>query len=562
MLLVAICLGASLTVPPSGVRGEDPQADGRRTHRTQRAVYRSPQIGSAPATDSAAQRAPQPPPPDFSDYVDPRVEQLVPAVVTVGYQSDDSAEQGETVLETAPRSTGSQSAGSQSTGSPPRAAPQGSPQEMMPAPQPPGETVHQDPVPFYQGSGHAVGCGCGQCAAAGDTISGCDARGVRYGLFGGLLDACGWGTAGCDSWACDAAGCDSCGPCGPLPIGAMLNDQWFGSAEWMLWVRRGSEFPVLAVDPTGDPDVTLFGGADRYGEEGVSGGRFTLGLWLDPRHRQSLVGRFWGAGRETYGANFASANFDAVSIPINDPVTGPDTFDIINNAPAGANEFLNIELESEAYGADVSLRQVLRRGLGGRIEFLYGYQFFRLNEELAMHSRAVLAPGAGNTTDLVTDQFDIANEFHGGQLGIHLDYREGRWMFDGLFKLGLGNVRRSANLSFRGTRTDNNNPANSTPIDAGYLVNDANAGGGSTDSFAVMPEIGLQLGYRLNRYTDFTIGYSYLAVTDVLQAANTVSTTVDTTFNLPNDPPAAPVRSFTHDDYWLHGLNLGVRFNY
>lgn len=518
--------------------------------RSARGTYQPPQLPARPQSRSNAdngaavtRQTPPQPAADLSDYADETTDTLVPPVVTVGYQAD------------APESSS----------------------VLQPVQPHAGKTVemhetHVGPHTTYEGThthgshteawSHNAGCDCGTCdgLAACDAPGNCDALPGRYGPLGGLSGLSrwsfnDWNNVGCDSGACDSLGCGDCGTCysctriGLLPLSAILHERWFGGAEWVLWVRRGNEFPVVAVDPTGGANTPLFGGNGRYGEDGVSGGRFTVGLWLDNCRRQSLVARMWGTGTEDLGANFSAANVNALSIPFTDQNNTPQLFDIINGDPAAANEFMNITYESEAYGADVSLRNLWVSGLGGRIEFLYGYQFFRLNEAFDMNSRAVLPPPA-DTTDLVTDRFDVANEFHGGQLGLHMNYREGRWMFDGLFKLGLGNLRRTADLSFSGTR-------NGTPIEAGYLVNSANAGAGSTDSFAVMPEIGLKLGYCVNRYTDFTIGYSYLSVSDVLQVSDTINTVVDT-----SDTPTAPTRNFTHGDYWLHGVNIGLTFNY
>jgi len=188
---------------------------------------------------------------------------------------------------------------------------------------------------------------------------------------------------------------------------------------------------------------------------------------------------------------------------------------------------------------------------------MYGYQFFRLNESLSMRSQAVALLPPPLTTTSISDTFDISNEFHGGNVGLAMHYRELRWSFNGLFKVGIGAINRQADLNFAGT--DNTQGGGGpTPTTEGYLINAANAGSGSDSTFAVIPEISLGLGYQLNRYTDFTFGYNYLMVSDVLQVDGAINTTVDIT----NVPPTAPTRNFSYGDYWMHGVHVGVNFNY
>ncbi len=351
---------------------------------------------------------------------------------------------------------------------------------------------------------------------------------------------------GCDGGGC-SMGCDSCGDSACAPLPRLSNNQWFGSAEWLMWYRRGQNLPVLASQTLATP---LFGG-ERLGEQGESGGRFSVGRWLDRQETQGIAFRFWGANKENFGFSAAGNSPITIARPFNNNATQQV---IINPLLPDPSEFLNIQLQSEVYGGDVSLKRLWFRGLGGRVDLLYGYQFFRLNESLGINSRAVLAAAEipPNSSIDMQELFDVKNEFHGGHLGISTHYGEGRWVVDGQFKLGLGSLKRTAALTAMSTSTIP--PAIPVITQEGLLITASNRGTTSDSTFAVSPELNLNLGYRLNRNMDFTVGYTYLSMSDVLQVWRTVDTTVNGT--------TRPARNFSHDNYWVQGLNLGVTFNY
>lgn len=457
-------------------------------------------------------------------------------VQTVAYQEAASAPQAaETTTPSAPQPTPIPES---------IAAPQ--PIPMMGPP--PGEIIYES-MPSHRQSrrfgsgGFAIdsefvpssSCGCDGtstcdgCASSCDTIGGCDSIG-----WGGGCDGCG----GC--WDC-RVGC--------LALPRLFNDCWFGSAEYILWTRRGQQFPVLAaqLNAAGNAVVApLFGGNGRVGEDSESGGRFTIGRWLDSRRNQSIVGRFWALAEEDFGFSANQTSAVNIGIPFTQAPATPNVYSIIT-ANQNAGEFLNINYQSEVLGADVSLRQAWVKGLGGRIDFLYGYQFFRLNESLTIDGRSDELVGIRNAADF----FDVENEFHGGQLGIAMNYRENRWTFDGLFKVALGSLNRRVALD---STTDV-----LAPPAGGYFIYPTNEGASSDSTFAVMPEINLQLGYAYSRNVNFTVGYSYLMVSDVIQVAGTIDTTVDTAIG---QPTGRPTRNFRANDYWMHGVNFGLTFNY
>lgn len=405
------------------------------------------------------------------------------------------------------------------------------PKPPVPEPVPAGDVVYESvPAPYQDFGTVSSHCDSG----AGCCDSGCDSLGCDS--LGSYLNGPTCGIESC-------SGCDGCaGGRACIPFPSLFDRQWFGSAEWLMWYREGQSFPTLAQTAAG---ASLFGG--NIGEEGESGGRFTVGRWLDRRQTQSFDVRFWGVGEETHSFNATPANNPSVVRPFNG---AGSPLVIINNTTA-PTEFLRIGFDSEIYGADVSLKQLWVRGLGGRVDFIYGYQYFRLAESLGIQTRAVTDFPASSQE--ISELFAATNNFHGGHFGLQTNYREGRWIFDGRFKLGLGSINREGLIQGVTVNQIGANPP--ATLTEGLLATNSNIGTESNSTFAFAPEVNLTLGYRLNRNMDFTVGYTYFGMTDALQAWQMIDTTVDAA-------NGRPARNFRYNDYWVQGLSLGVAFNY
>ncbi len=380
-------------------------------------------------------------------------------------------------------------------------------------------------------------------------------------------DAMPGGLPGCGleggSWSEPVCGFENCGGCGMcsnqgcIPLPRLCADQWFGSAEWLLWYRRGQSYPVLAATArSGNTPGTILFGGERVGESDESGLRLTIGHWLDDARCRSLLVRLWAVDDEE--VNFGVTGADGLTVvrPFLDVSTSPATAGEYVAVRPGTQDFLNIGFQSELSGGDASLRQLWGRGLGGRIDFLYGYQYLRLDENLTINSRTA---GPANSTQWLTDEFDVENEFHGAQLGLAIHYDERCWSFDALAKLGFGSMQRRGNLT--GT-TITRVGADEDIENQGLLVRATNDGATGDGTFAVAPEVAVGLGWQLNRHVNVTFGYSFLMVTDALQTWRTIDDDLAVNLDDPPVDPARPSRTFSYNDYWVQGMQFGLNYNY
>lgn len=383
-------------------------------------------------------------------------------------------------------------------------------------------------------------------------------------------DSCG----GCDTLSCDSMCCDGvdCG-CGDWLKEALCfnTDRWFGGAELLLMWRKGDRLPPLVTtgpdtDPDtagelGQPGTVILAGDGRVLKDLTAGGRFTLGYWLDHRQCQGLAGRIWFAGKES--TSFG-ANQDQI------PVLARPFLNVSDNQAAAQNTLLvafpirstgaiSVRGSSEVFGADISVRQFMYGKFGGTIDLVYGYQYMRLKESLAISSTSTSlvddVPPL-NSVISVNDQFDTSNDFHGGQLGIATRYRERCWSFNTLLKFGFGALRRTANRSGSTvTMVDGD-----TAFDPnGLLVRSTNSGKHTDNTFGWVPELDATLGYQFSRHLDATFGYHIIAMTDALQASGAIDPNLAVNLSDPPTGQQRPTSALRYDTFYVQGIHFGLQ---
>ncbi len=422
---------------------------------------------------------------------------------------------------------------------------------------------------------HDATCdGCGQCDGYGCDSVGCDS--VGCGVFG--CDSCGSGDAYCDTLGCDSMGCCSQPWYRHWSNGSLCfrRDRWFGGIEYLMMWRRGDGLPALVTTDTSttpDPDTAgelgqantlVLVGQDRIMQRLGSGARLTIGTWLDDRQCISLVGRGWYGGQKNYAYD---QNQDQTSILARPFLNVSDDQDPAQDTlliafPTRATGAVHVEADSEAFGADVSLRQFLYSDLGVTFDFLYGYQFVRVNERLGISNTSTsldedFAPVGAVLS--VADQFSVSNEFHGGQVGLATNYRERCWSFNCLAKVGFGSLARKAARSGRSVTTIDDATA---VDDVGLLVRSTNSGTVTDHTFGWVPELDVSLGWQRFAGWDLTFGYHILALTDALQASGAIDPNL--AVNL-SDPPLGqqrPTDSLQYRTYYLQGIHFGLQHVY
>jgi hypothetical protein len=165
------------------------------------------------------------------------------------------------------------------------------------------------------------------------------------------------------------------------------------------------------------------------------------------------------------------------------------------------------------------------------------------------------------------DNFSVKNQFYGGQLGLVGELHCGRWSFDWFTKVALGNTTQTVDINGAQTLVVAGVPAASAA--SGLLAQGTNSGHFTNNTFSVVPEVGINLGWQATQHLKLYCGYNFLYWTDVLR----VGDQVDTTLNVPSRPgplllqrqpanPARPAVLFNNSDFWAQGVNFGLQFTW
>ena len=104
----------------------------------------------------------------------------------------------------------------------------------------------------------------------------------------------------------------------------------------------------------------------------------------------------------------------------------------------------------------------------------------------------------------------------------------------------------------------------------GYFAQPTNMGNHTRTAFAVLPEIGLNVGYEVTPWMNIFLGYTFLYTNNVVRPGNQIDRGINPTQNAsftdtPFTPLVGPARpAFTDNgsSFWAQGLNAGVLFRF
>jgi len=306
---------------------------------------------------------------------------------------------------------------------------------------------------------------------------------------------------------------------------------------------------LVRSDEIGIPgSVDYFGGTQDWNQS-VQGIRGEFGWQFGSGMCDTLQFRFFDAGAQSLTFDSPVAGVPSIVRPYQTPVPLAQSAVSVKE-PGISNGAVLAHGTSDVYGGDLLFRRIWKQSCDTKTEWLAGYQQARLNDSIDVHS-TTFPIGTTNRLEL-RDQFRTNNAFHGAALGVSRMITSPRWSLQGMFKLGLGNMERTVTIS--GFQRVNN----AVPTTNGLLARSTNNGLYQTDTFVVLPEANVTVGYRLTQHLEATLGYNYLGLPKVARAGEQI----DTVSNLDNVNPARPAFSLQESNYSLHSLNYGLQYRY
>ena len=403
---------------------------------------------------------------------------------------------------------------------------------------------------------------------------------------GGMGDIEGYDDGGPACTQCGGCGHGSCsrcchGYCGPA--GCI----WV-RGEYLYWFTEGMHVPPLVTTgPSlsqpgyiGSPGTTILFGGNQVDGAGRSGGRITFGTWLDSCHKVGLEAYFFGLGTANAGYSALSFGNPILSRPFFDtrPTLGNENVELVA-APgeligqvtastytrfqgAGACAIFNLCCGSRCYSN--SCLPCLNGPGGSRLDLLLGYRYLNLRDGVSVNENLYSVNPNLPGTFSIFDSFTTQNQFHGFEIGTRAVAYRGAWSLELLSTLSLGVNIQNASVNGSTTTTQN---GTSTTYPGGLLALSSNIGNYKQNQFAVVPELGANLGYQLTPRLRALVGYTFLYWTGVARAGDQIDTSVNSTL-LPNSPtgPAGDTRHpmFVWQDtnFWAQGISAGLDYRW
>ena len=352
----------------------------------------------------------------------------------------------------------------------------------------------------------------------------------------------------------------------------MLSDRLWGRAEYLLWWTQGSYTPPLVTTGSvasagvlGHPETRVLLGGTELNTGVRSGGRVTLGYWFDIDQHVGVEANYLGIGKVTARYRANSDGDPLLARPFFNIVTGVEDSHVFAFAPFLQGR-VAVDASSEFHSAGVWLRRALfvqrDARIDGfdsreyRVDFLLGYRFCRLNEDLRISETL---EAAGPTVIDSFDLFDTENTFHGAELGVSTEFRYFRWSLELLMKLALGNTHTQVFIDGSTATAVGGGAPTTDP--GGLLALSTNMGTYSQDNFAVMPEFGVTLGYDITPRLRATFGYTFLYWSRVARPGDQIDRDLNPSFIPNNGPPVGaprPAFAFVANDFWAQGMNFGL----
>lgn len=352
----------------------------------------------------------------------------------------------------------------------------------------------------------------------------------------------------------------------------------WASAEYLLWWIEGQRVPPLvttgpveSAGVLGAPGTTvLFGGKDVE-DDAHSGGRFSIGTWLNECQTIGLEASYFFLG--TRGTEFTAGGSGlpgspVIARPTVNGITGGETAELVN-FPGAESGTIHVSTSSRLQGVEVNALGNICCACCYSIDLLGGFRYLELREGIGIAENILVNPSVptiGGTTFSVMDQFDTRNQFYGGQLGVRAEYRWGKLFADLAGGAALGTNHEEIDIHGTTVITPPGGPR--TTLAGGILALPTNSGHFSRDRFAVVPELDVLIGYQVTPRIRVFVGYGLLYGINFARPGDIIDRTVNLT-QIPSTAgpgtlvgPARPALVLRDTSFWAQGVSLGVEVRY
>ncbi|MDA1049175.1 MAG: BBP7 family outer membrane beta-barrel protein [Planctomycetota bacterium] len=351
-------------------------------------------------------------------------------------------------------------------------------------------------------------------------------------------------------------------------------------AEYLLWLTDSLRTPALV---TTSPTATAQPMAGVLGEAGTSV-LYGLGsINNDPHSGLRLRGGFWwdeaskiGIEAEYFALDEQSSQYQATST--GDPIIARPFFDIVNGQESAdlvafpnvirgsiqATALTNLQsgglwmrFDPHGTGSPCEARS------GRKLDWVLGYRYMKLEDDIGIRDDLVSLDTANPGSFINEDGFTTDNKFHGVEVGAVYEADRGPLFIEALSKIAVGNNHQVANITGSSEITQ---LGMTTTFPGGVLAQRTNIGRYSRDELALIPQLGVTLGWRVTRRFTLTAGYTLVYFSNVVRAGDQISTDVNPNLfpveAIPFSGALRPEFAWRESDFWAQGLTFGGDFRW
>ena len=356
----------------------------------------------------------------------------------------------------------------------------------------------------------------------------------------------------------------------PATMGS--DSRWSVSAELLYaWFKQSpTPVPIITDSYLDDPTVNVLLGGGSVDTNPNAGFRLTGAYRVDSRVGVEVSG-FYIPSRSTSSSVSSTGLPGSIDLylPFFDVTRGEENVTEISYWPVYRGS-AQATLRNNLGGGELNLTWTLPPQDGMRIDLLGGFRYLQLRESYTINTSSPYNPP--NPADIwnTTDSFDARNRFYGLQVGARLAYDQGPWVGTVNAKVALGTMQQRVSVNGYLETNDYTDYGPTQIYPGGYFALPTNFGDHSRDTFAVVPEIAFNLGYRITPQATVYLGYSLLYASDVARPGDQINRNINPTMTVSwgNDPPVKPVGpaqptfAFNTSDFWAQSLSIGVAYRF
>jgi Putative beta barrel porin-7 (BBP7) len=343
-------------------------------------------------------------------------------------------------------------------------------------------------------------------------------------------------------------------------------------AEVLVWWYKSSPTPVPIITDGvyGGPNTKVLLGGGEQDTNPNTGFRLAGSYAIDSRW--GIDGNFFYIPTRSTSRSVASsgtAESIDLLLPYFDVTRNRENVTEVSFSPAYSGSATE-ELSNKLMGAELNATSAYATTSPWNITWLGGFRWMQLKETYTVTTSSSYIPPEVPDIWNTTDRFGATNNFYGAQFGAKARYDSDRWFATGIFKLGLGAMVQSVDISGSLATDDFTDNGSIQTFSGGYFALPTNIGSHSRTVFAVLPELQLNVGYRVAPTASIFLGDSFLYTNSVARPGNQMSRNINPTQSVSyvGEPPvslqgpAQPTFGFNSSSFWAQGITAGLSLRF